>query len=101
MGESYKSTSVRRALFEGIYKEMKSRYGPYNRETRRQEYLGKEEVIVAVGVSYEVTYNDWKYVDGRYTKLGEKTKRQFSRLPLKRVYKIDMSLAEFADKARI
>lgn len=87
-GSCWGSTTIRRGTFEGVY------YG--------REYWDKSKglKVVAIRVTYPTTKSVWndgagyKFSLGHDNKLSDVPCIRTSRLPLKRAYRIDTTLAE-------
>jgi hypothetical protein len=109
-GTSWKQTYIRKGVFAGVRYDnvtrtnyLKDENGNYIKEERTNAYNGQtyfvnksERVtsreVVAVRVEKVNRGKKWVYNDGKYVK-SEEDIYGVSTLPLKRVYKIDTSLA--------
>jgi hypothetical protein len=114
-GTSWKRTSINKGIFAGVrYADvtrthyLKDENGDFIKEDYVDRWSGKtyqrnktERVttreVVAVRVEKVNRGHKYAYVDGKYTKTDE-VQYGVSTLPLKRVYKIDTSMASLAGK---
>jgi hypothetical protein len=114
-GTSWKQTYIRKGVFAGVrYADvtrthyLKDENGQYIKEERKNAYNGStyfvnktERVttreVVAVRVEKVNRGKVWKYIDGKYTMTDEDV-YGVSTLPLKRVYKMDTSMASMVNK---
>ena len=112
----YTGTSIRKGIFGGVrYADvtrthyLKDENGQYIKEERKNAYNGSayfvnksERVtareVVAVRVEKVNLGHKYAYVDGKYTKTDE-VQYGVSTLPLKRVYKMDTSMASIVGKS--
>lgn len=109
-GTSWKNTSIRKGVFAGVRYADVRRYRPavdangnpimeerWGRQYQKNE-MYTERAIVAVRVEQVNRGRKYAYVDGKYTKTDE-IHYGVSTLPLKRVYKVDTSMAALAGKS--
>lgn len=112
----YTGTSIRKGIFGGVRYAivtrthyLKDENGNYIKEERKNAYNGStyfvnksERVtareVVAVRVDKVNRGHKYAYVDGKYTKTDE-VQYGVSTLSLKRVYKMDTSMASLAGKS--
>lgn len=115
-GTSWKQTRINKGIFAGVRygnvtrtHYLKDENGQYIKEERKNAYNGStyfvnktERVtsreVVAVRVEKVNRGHKYAYVDGKYTKTDE-VQYGVSTLPLKRVYKIDTSMASLVNKS--
>lgn len=106
-GTSWKQTRMRKGVFAGVRYAAVQRYRPavnadgnpimeerYGRQYQKNEVYTTREVV-AVRVDQVNRGHKYAYVDGKYTKTDE-INYGVSTLPLKRVYKLDTSMATMA-----
>lgn len=98
VGTSWGSTRVGRGVYEGVYYRTRDRYF-YNRETKKTEVARGKRAIDAVrvgGIPHKraVWNNGAGYKSGQENKLEYVDAFRKAILPLKRVYKVETTLAE-------
>lgn len=109
-GTSWKQTRIRKGVFAGVRYADVRRYRPavdangnpimeerWGRQYQKNE-MYTERAIVAVRVEQVNRGRKYTYVDGKYTKTDE-INYGVSTLPLKRVYKMDTSMASLAGQS--
>lgn len=98
VGTSWSSTHVKRGIYEGVYYRTRDRYF-YNRETKKTELVSGKRAIDAVRVG-GVPGRHGVWNNGAGYKQGQKNEYTYvdvfrkAILPLKRVYKVETTLAE-------
>lgn len=106
-GTSWKQTRIRKGVFAGVRYADVRRYRPavdangnpimeerYGRQYQKNEVYTTREVV-AVRVDQVNRGHKYAYVNGKYTKTDD-VQYGISTLPLKRVYKLDTSMATMA-----
>lgn len=115
-GSSWKRTHISKGIFAGVRyadvtrtRYLKDENGQHIKEERKNAYNGStyfvnksERVttreVTAVRVDKVNRGHKYAYVDGKYTKTDE-IQYGVSTLPLKRVYKMDTSMASMVNKS--